>query len=259
MRTRTFLGLIILVAALMVASIPALLAPTARGVEHLAVEAGMLEDPVAIEKQRRKEQAKREAARGASGDVEDSLEIKGFTVEEDGDLRDTKTNGARDSNERGRLEAGASRALMPGQRPGTDAYSPPFASQDGVLLDIDGCPVFRPEADVAALMANTESEQRYADKVASADDPADCRTIFAERIAIATGTDDPDVVRGAAGRQLAGLQYESFESMGITMHEYDMLVDIFDFDGLPEVVAPATGAAAAAKTTTSAATATTTK
>jgi hypothetical protein len=231
MRTRTFLGLILLVAALIVASTPALLQPAATGVERLAVEAGVLDDQAKLAKER---SARAEERGGSAADVEERLELKGFSVEEDGDLRDTKAVGEREVNERGRLEAGASRTLMPGQKPGTDAFSPPFAAEDGVLLDIDGCPVFRPEADVAALIANDEVLKLYQGKVAEADDVAACRAVFEERVAIATATED-DALRGAPGRQLAGLEYESLESLGITMREYEMLLAIFDFDDVPDV------------------------
>ena len=248
MRTRTFLGLILLVAALIVASTPALLTPTANGVEQLAIEAGVLEDQKALAKERAKAQEEREKERGVA--VEDRLEIKGFVEEQDGDLRDTKPVGDREVNERGRLEAGSARLMLPGQKPGTDAYSPPFAAEDGVLLDIDGCPVFRPEANVAAMMADPDTKTLYDGKVTTSDDAAACRVVFDERVAIATA-DDSGEPSGAMGRRMAGLQYESLESLGITVSQYELLLDIFDFSDPADALAAAdetTGTSGAAAT-----------
>ncbi len=258
MRTRTFLGLILLVAALIVASTPALLTPTAKGVEHLAVQAGVLDDHAQLAKDRRKAQEQREEDSGVK--VEDRLELKGFIEEKDGDLRDTKPVGDREVNERGRLEMGATRVALPGQKPGTDAYSAPFAAEDGVLLDIDGCPVFRPEADVAAMMANPDTKTLYDGKVTTADDAAACRTIFDERVALATA-DGSDRPRGAIARHGAGLQYESMESLGITVSQYELLLDIFDFSDTSDALASATattGSSSAGTTATTSTTATTT-
>lgn len=252
MRTRTFLGLILLVAALIVASTPALLTPTADGVERLAIEAGMLQDPKVVARKHEQEQKAREKASGV--EVENRLEIKGFTEEQDGDLRDTRPIGDRDVAARGRLESGRQRLLMPGQKPGTDAYSPPFAVEDGVLLDIDGCPVFRPEADVAAMMANPDIKTRYDGKVTTSNDAAACRAVFDQRVAIATA-DSANEPSGAMGRRMAGLEYRSLESLGITVNQYEMLLDIFDFTDTSDALAAAseTNAAADAGSTTAAA------
>lgn len=254
MRTRTFLGLILLVAALIVASTPALLTPTANGVEQLAIEAGVLEDRALLAKERRQAQEQREEDSGIT--VEERLELKGFTEEKDGDLRDTQAVGDREDNERGRLEAGAMRLALPGQKPGTDAYSPPFAAEDGVLLDIDGCPVFRPEADVAAMMANADTKTLYDGKVTTSDDAATCRTVFAERIALATA-DNSDEPKGAIARRAAGLQYESMESLGITVSQYELLLDIFDFSDTSDALAGAAATTGTGSTTTGTATKTT--
>lgn len=254
MRTRTFLGLILLVAALIVASTPALLTPTANGVERLAVEAGVLEDQSQLQKEREQARAKREQDSDVT--VDERLEIKGFEQEKDGDLRDTKAVGERDVNLRGRLEDGSQRVLMPGEKPGTDAYSPPFAAEDGVLLDIDGCPVFRPEADVAAMMADPDTKTRYDGKVTTSNDAAACRAVFDQRVALATA-DGADAPSGAMARRAAGIRYQSMESLGITVNQYAMLLDIFDFTDASDALAAAaattgsSGSAAGTSTTTS--------
>ncbi len=236
MRTRTFLGLILLVAALMVASTPALLTPTANGVERLAIDAGVLDDQKVLAKERERRQEQREQDSGM--EVEGRLEIKGFVEEQDGDLRDTRPVGDREVNGRGRLEAGSQRLMLPGQKPGTDAYSPPFAVEDGVLLDIDGCPVFRPEANVAAMMADPDTKTRYDGKVTTSNDAAACRVVFDQRVAIATA-DDSNEPSGAMGRRMAGLEYESLESLGITVNQYALLLDIFDFTDSSDALAAA--------------------
>lgn len=236
MRTRTFLGLILLVAALVVATTPALLTHTANGVEQLAIDAGVLDDQTALAKESALRQEQHEEKSGI--DVDNRLEIKGFVEEQDGDLRDTRPVGARQVNERGRLEAGNQRLILPGQKPGTDAYSPPFATEDGVLLDIDGCPVFRPEANVAAMMADPATKTRYDGKVTTSNDAAACRTVFDERVAIATA-DTSNEPSGAMGRRMAGLEYESLESLGITVSQYALLLDIFDFSDTADARAAA--------------------
>ncbi len=222
MRTRTFIGLIMLVAALIVASTPALLEPTAKGVERLGVEAGFVEDQKALAKERAAAQKK---AQKESGAADEKLELKGFAVEEDGDLRDTKEVGARNANERGRLPAGNQRVLLPGQKPGTDAYSPPFAAEDGVLLDIDGCPTFRPEADVAAMMADEDTRTKYANKVASADDAAACETVLNERIAIATASNE-DINLPGDRRHYASMARSDSERMFLEYRRISMLADV---------------------------------
>lgn len=254
MRTRTFLGLILLVAALMVASTPALLTPASAGIERLAVDVGMLPNKAAIAKAERKQQKAREKELGTT--VDPRLELKGFTREEDGDMRDTQPVGEREINVRGRLASGSQRLGLPGERPGRDAYSPPFAAEDGVLLDIDGCPVFRPDADVATMLADPTTQKLYADKVASADDAAYCQAVFQERIAVATAVEE-DRPTGAAQRQLAGLQYEGFASLGITMREYEMLTRIFGFEDMPDVLEAARSGDTSATTTSETVTTTT--
>lgn len=191
MRSSSFIGLVFLVIALVVASTPALLTPTAEGVEGALVKLGWAEEA--------KEQ--RTAADGgedgkAAAPIDPQLTFKGHVVEEDGDLRDLSPVSERTSNRRGRLEAGSRRLLVPGQRTRGDAYAlPPATAEEGVLLDATGCPHFDPSTDVAALMRDPAVAARYAGRVGNADDPAACRALLDARIA----ADDPDRVRPLAG------------------------------------------------------------
>lgn len=182
MRTRAFIGLILLVAALMVATVPALLAPASAGIERAIVLTGLIRDPgyeAAMDR-------KRDAERSLDVQLDKRLEIKGFVVIEDGVLRDTTPLGARDSNQRGRLDAGSRRTLLPGQPASTDAYDVPLTDPENLFLDVNGCPMFHPGADVLAILNDPETNQRYADWAASADDPDDCTLVLQARVDAAT-------------------------------------------------------------------------
>ncbi|MCW2924314.1 MAG: hypothetical protein JWM98_1718 [Thermoleophilia bacterium] len=184
MRNRTFLGLIFLVAALLVASTPQLLAPTSRGVELVAIKAGVMQDPAKAAPHRPKRSGKGgNAAEGqlvvqgyklapAAGE---QMMIKGYFVDpKTGDMVDGSDIGVRGAHPT-RLAAGADRARLPGA-PVIDRVNPPVLSQDGVLLDITNCPVFPADANVASIIADPTTKQLYANKAASADDPKACRT-----------------------------------------------------------------------------------
>lgn len=143
MPTRTsFIGLILLIAALLVASVPQLLTPTADGVERLAVRTGMLDE----ERPPKRTRSEPEDEQPAPGKLADpALTLRGHAVEEDGDLRDTVEVAERAATSRGRLAAGTTRRPLPGALVEADRALPPASIEDGVLLDVAGCPMFRPD------------------------------------------------------------------------------------------------------------------
>ncbi|MCW2955704.1 MAG: hypothetical protein JWO69_573 [Thermoleophilia bacterium] len=176
MRTRTFIGLIILVIALMVASTPALLTPASRGIEVGLAQAGVPGfDQAAAAKD-----ATATERTAPIDPIEDRLMLSGH-VRVDNDLRDDFSETERAANHGGRLLGGAGRTRLPGELDTSSATDQPIEFQDGVLLDNAGCPVFRQGTDVAALWANADLRQRYEDRAANADDPADCRSVLAAR------------------------------------------------------------------------------
>lgn len=176
MRTRTFVGLIILILALLVAATPELLQPTAHGVERAGIAAGMLEDPS-------KRWARETRSADEDGPIDPRLELKGFVVEENGDLRDLKLPGDR-AAAMTRLADGNRRILLPGQQ-AVDSTLPPVNSPEGVRLDSTGCPMFSATTDIAAIMQVPELRQRYANRAASSDDPATCIASLEAQIAAA--------------------------------------------------------------------------
>ena len=219
MRTRSFIGLILLVALLMVASVPALLAPATAGVEAALVRAGVIEDAQAKAEAERKA----DAANDADTSVDPALLLKGHELQESGDLRDTATASERASNQRARLTEGDQRQLMPGQLEDQDAYSrPPVLAEDGVLLDATGCPVFAAKDDVAAMFADPAVEQRYADKAAAADNPEACTASIEARVA-ADDAEDQQLLPGDV-RQAAGSVRSDTDRMLFDLHR----VDLFD-------------------------------
>ncbi|RAC17409.1 hypothetical protein, partial [Burkholderia multivorans] len=90
---------------------------------------------------------------------------------------------------------------------------------------IDGCPVFRPEANVAAMMADPDTKTLYDGKVTTSDDAAACRVVFDERVSLAIAADSKEP-SGTMGRRMAGLEYKSLESLGVTVSQYELLLDI---------------------------------
>ena len=225
MRTRTFIGLILLVAALLVASTPALLTPTAKGVEHVAVQAGIMPDVEAAE---RKEKQRQEQA--AEGAADPALALKGFSREKNGDLRDTVTNNERASNQRGRLEAGDRRVRMPGQLENQDAYSPPIVLEEGaMLLDSTGCPMMPTTAEEVAYIATDEGSAAYGQRVANADDPTTCQAdLLAAVKAVNTG---PTSILPGDRRRIASSVRSDSDRWVVDLHMWNLWRDMFsDYD-----------------------------
>ncbi|MCW2960855.1 MAG: hypothetical protein JWM25_1547 [Thermoleophilia bacterium] len=175
MRTRNFIGLIMLVLALMVASTPELLTPAAKGAEAVLAKANM---PGFTE-----QRVTTKPADGVSAaePVDPVLEIKGHAVEEDSDLRDRYSTSEREMNSSGRLNEGRGRRTLPGQQAVADPFENPAELQDGVLLDNGGCPVFSEGSNVAAIWADADRRALYESKAAAADDPAGCAKVLTSR------------------------------------------------------------------------------
>lgn len=195
MRTRTFIGMIILILALIVASTPALLAVASREIQvgaHKVGIPGVDAVPNSASSQT--------SGNAAGGKVAPRLELKGYTVT-GSDLRDGYSTSERAATQGYRLATGTNRQLMPGQLRGATASAPPLTSSKGVLLDSNGCPQFRPDADSTQVLATPAAKQLYANKVASADDPATCRATFAARTTAA----DPTKVTPMSERMLREL------------------------------------------------------
>lgn len=239
MTAKTFIGLIFLIAALLVASVPELLEPTAAGVEKAAVSVGVLPKakPAAAE-------AKQPANTG-DDTADPRLTLRGFVQEEDGDLRDTVDPIDRESNLRGRLETGTARISLPGQVADPGGSVPPASSEDGVLLDITGCPLFRPDTDVAVLLANPAMQALYSSKVADADDPAACNTLLQERIATATEPLTVPALGSTTTRERAAIRRGGAAAMIIGLNEIELLAQFMDDAEIQEALAALDGSAAA--------------
>ncbi len=179
MRTRSFIGLILLIAVLMVVSIPALLQPASAGLETALVKAGLLED-----QQKAFEQARKIDASQSDAKVTNSMMLKGHELnEETGDLRDTVSVEKRNSNEHGRLVDGDRRVLLPGQLVDQDAYTtPPITGEDGMVLDNTGCPVVQEDANLSTLFEDADTKAKFQEKADAADDPAACSKTLNDRL-----------------------------------------------------------------------------
>lgn len=243
----TFIGLIFLVAALLVASVPALLEPTAGGVEKGLVGVGVLPKPPAPA------DAGKSSKSGKSSKPQ--LQLKGFEVQKNGDLRDTVDPLDREDAASGRLERGATRLLLDGQRPESDV--PPASTEDGVLLDITGCPLLRPDTDVAVLLANPDTANLYATKVGAADDPAACTALFRERVAEATAPVTAPPLGSTTQRDRDSIRRGGTSSMIVALAEIQLLSSFMDDSELQDALAALDGtkttAGAGAKTTGAAA------
>ena len=220
MRTRTFIGLILLVIALMVASTPALLTPASKGVDSLLTEAGTpgFEKPVTTK-------AKKTKIKSTPG----YLELKGH-VDSGKSLTDIYSTTERGSNQTGRLEMGSSRAPLPGQLEGTDAYDDPIAYNDKgeplPRLDKDKCPKFQPGDDVAAIWANADQKAALEALVAASADPATCtKTLAARRAQALAAADDWDLPGDR--RTVMGLTQGSTESYALGGEFLLMFEDMF--------------------------------
>ena len=170
MPTRTFIGFILLVFAMLIASTPALLDPLSLGAQKgldAAGVPGMSPDATFATR----------AEREDTGTVKDTLQLKGYEVGES-DMQDIYSPSDREEGQlrvNGRTTSGSRRAALPGSYSTSDPMSPPVRSSGGVLLDKAGCPVFRAGLDLPTLWKDPTQQKKYLDKAASADDPAICR------------------------------------------------------------------------------------
>lgn len=235
MNKTTFFGLSLLIVALLVASVPELLDPTARGVERVAVSAGVIQDPQKAAAKAAADREKQATAKPTADPdklADERLALRGFVVEEDGDLRDTVEEAERAASRRVRLEAGTSRTLLPGQPGRTGKDVPPAASEEGVLLDITGCPLFRPDTDVAQLLADPLIVDLYATKVASSDDPEACEPLLRERIATARANPVASPLGATTARDRAAIRRGGTAAMIVAMTEIQLLAEIMDDEAL---------------------------
>jgi hypothetical protein len=243
----TFIGLVFLIAALLVASVPALLVPTAAGVEKGLVSVGALPKPA----------TSADAKQSGTTDKpsKPQLQLKGYEVQKGGDLRDTVDPLDREAGGQGRLERGSSRLLLDGQRPASDV--PPASTEDGVLLDITGCPLLRPDTDVALLMANPDTANLYAEKVSAADDPAACTALFKQRVSEATAPQTAPPLGSATQRERDAIRRGGTSSMIIGLAQIQLLSTFMDDSELQDALAALDGTKAnsATKTKTTAKTA----
>lgn len=226
MRTRSFIGLILLVALLIVASTPALLQASAHGVERLGIRANLLQDHEADYRRTLREDAEESEAEPA----EPAMVLKGHTLDpETGDLRDTASGAERAANQRGRLSEGDVRVRLPGQLEDQDAYSrPPVYAEDGMLLDSTGCPVFEADADLVATMADEEARALAATKVGAADDAAACEAALNAQLAAVD--DETDVVPADRAR-LGSLNRQESERLWLELMRIDLFTDMLGYDG----------------------------
>lgn len=240
LRTRTFLGMVVLVIMLMVASTPALLDPTAERLQSAAAQAGVPNISAPGEAARAEAKARAKAKKQAEQEgtaIEAALALRGRTVEADGSLRDQYDPNARTTGSR--LAIGSHRTVL---ADGAAPVKTPPPLEDGVLLDRTGCPQFSSDQDVATLWADPVSRARYEAKVASADDPAGCSTLFTQRRDEATGADVRTMLPGDA-RDAASLRRGRTADVGFLLTYQRML----------ETMLPDAASAAAALTTPAAA------
>jgi hypothetical protein len=206
MRTRTFIGMILLILVLMVASTPALLDVVAIGVQKAAVRVGLPGVPAPATAAKK---PSTKAATGA-GTVSARLELKGYLVGKP-DLRDSYSTAERAAIESNRLGSGAHRQLLSNQLKDSTLKSDPIPGVNGVLLDSVGCPRFAVGDDVVALMADPTIAANYNAKVAAADDPAGCSTAFAARVAAADPSKQVTSGTSAMGRRYSTRQLDSMD------------------------------------------------
>lgn len=238
MRTRAFIGLVILAIILMIVSTPALLTPTAREIQKGAVMAKVpgVPDPDATTPTPSRKPA---ATAIAANKKLRQLALKGY-VASGTDMRDLLPVGARHDTRSGRLAAGSSRTGLPGATQGSDpAFGSPATSQDGLLLDAELCPVFPVGADVAELLADATTKQRYEDGVASSTDPATCRTRYQATVDAATGASGPDLTIPAAVRRQQGAatgQRQSLIGLAVSLREISLLEDMLGDGGVDQLM-----------------------
>lgn len=184
MRTSAFIGLSLLIMMMIVVSTPALMDPLAKVGEQAAVATGLLKPATSVE-----------TTTGKKGEpIESKMVLDGYAIVKDADPRDTVTPDRRAATD-GRLSAGMSRMLLPGEL----ATGGPPAAEDGLVpLDATGCPVFRPGEDITAMMAVPETKALYAGKAAAADNPAACTTSLNARISDAAPAPTDPNAKGTA-------------------------------------------------------------
>ena len=129
MRTRTFIGLALLIVALIVASTPQLLDPTARGVATLGTQAGLIKPLPGS--------ASDERASSKGKQLKPALQLHGYELQKNGDLRDTVSAQERSANARGRLIDGSHRVGLPGE-PESSQTDLPYPAPSAMLLDDTG-------------------------------------------------------------------------------------------------------------------------
>jgi hypothetical protein len=251
MSKKAFTGLILLIAALLVASVPALLTPASAGVEQAAIKVGLLQPPAAPPAPVFPKASKKD--KPADG----RLELRGYELEKDGDLRDTVDPLDRDAHGHARLTSGSRRVLLDGQRD-RSSEAPPATSEDGVLLDITGCPVFREGTDVTALLAVVETQNLYARKVAGSDDPAACDTLLQQRIKDATAAATTSPLGAATDRDRNSIRRGSPSEMVVAFAEIQLLSQFMDDASLQDALAALDGTSPAAAAAGGSATATAT-
>lgn len=231
MRTRSFIGLILLVAMLIVVSTPALLNPSADGIERLAIKAGIVDDTQAALQREREQDAAQ-----STDPVKARLVFKGHEVDaKTGDLRDTATAQERASNQRGRLVSGSQRQLMPGQLEDQDAFSRPVPqTADGMTLDDTGCPVIPDGMDPLAVMGNPTMKAQLTAKVAQADDPAACTTSINELVTEAKTAQTVSSSASPSSRRADSIRRRSLNGIAIDLTHMSLLAQMFDVGSLQE-------------------------
>lgn len=224
MRMSSFIGFVFLVAAIMVAATPSLLARTSEGVEWALVEAKLMDG-----RKDGRARAKGGEEPGSADPIEAQLVFKGHVVEEDGDLRDLTQSRERAGDQRARLASGSRRISMPGQSQLPDAYAlPTVTTEDGVLLDATGCPHFDPTTDVTSLLADPVVAVRYAAKVAEADDAAACRAAFEARIAEFAPA-EPGALAGDRRLAATGLRSDS-DRLLLEVYRVQLFAEVMGVD-----------------------------
>ncbi|MCW2949034.1 MAG: hypothetical protein JWN41_47 [Thermoleophilia bacterium] len=187
MRTRTFIGMIILILVLIVATTPTLLNQASINLQDALHKVGV----PGVAAAHRSTGSTPVVSKGG-GAVPPQLLVKGFTVNKK-NLRDGYSTAERGAVQSYRLQSGSTREALPGQLADSSLTATPVPDPGGVLLDSAGCPMFPANVDSSAVLADPVLAQNYANGIASADNPATCKVIFQTRITAA----DPSKVAAA--------------------------------------------------------------
>lgn len=222
MRTRTFIGMILLILVLIVASTPSLLDVVSGGVQNAGARAGVpgMKAP--------KPSSTTAVATKGGGKVNSQLELKGYLVGKP-DLRDGYSDAERAATESYRLGSGAHRQLLANQPKDGMLGSDPIPGANGVLLDSAGCPRFSADDDVVTLMADPTMAALYDGKVAAADDPAACKVAFAARVKAADPAQQATPGTSASKRHYSTRQLDSMDiaDLYVELQGIDMLAGMF--------------------------------